>query len=127
MYLTLKRSTTQGSFFKNNSPTSFHPLLLKAPLFSEIASPSSVPPALLLLVRLPLYSGSHVLLFICWFCFSLFFPLCKKKAENRMSDRKYKEESKSTHFCTGSSKKHTDTYVSNWEINVDIRKILESG
>lgn len=83
MYLALKRSTTQGSFFKNNSLTSFHPLLLKALLFSEIASPSSVPPSLPPhpLPSLSCFSFHMLVLFF------LIFPLCKKwKAENRMSE-----------------------------------------
>lgn len=85
MYLALKRSTTQGSFFKNNSLTSFHPLLLKALLFSEIASPSSVPPPPppLPLPSLSCFSFHMLVLFF------LIFPLCKKwKAENRMSEGK---------------------------------------
>lgn len=83
MYLALKRSTTQGSFFKNNSLTSFHPLLLKALLFSEIASPSSVTPPLPPhpLPSLSCFSFHMLVLFF------LIFPLCKKwKAENRMSE-----------------------------------------
>lgn len=93
MYLALKRSTTQGSFFKNNSLTSFHPLLLKALLFSEIASPSSVPPPL---PPSPLPTPlCHVLVFICWFLFFFIFPLCKKwKAENRMSEGGKTQEAK---------------------------------
>lgn len=83
MYLTLKRSTIQGSFFRNNSLTSFHPLLLKALLFSEIASSSSVPPPLPPppLPSLSCFSFHMLVLFF------LIFPLCKKwKAENRMSE-----------------------------------------
>lgn len=84
MHLTLKSSTTQGSFFKNNNLTSFHPLLLKTLLFSEIASPSSVP------FSLPHSSSSspshlcHVLVFICWFCSSSFSPCVKKKKNERL-------------------------------------------
>lgn len=97
MYLALKRSTTQGSFFKNNSLTSFHPLLLKALLFSEIASPSSVPPPLPPyqppppppLPSLSCFSFHMLVLFF------LIFPLCKKwKAENRMSEGEKRQEAK---------------------------------
>lgn len=80
MYLALKRSTTQGSFFKNNSLTSFHPLLLKALLFSEIASPSSVPPPHPASPPShPLPFLCHVLVFICWFCSSSFSPCVKNE------------------------------------------------
>lgn len=83
MYLALKRSTTQGSFFKNNSLTSFHPLLLKALLFSEIASPSSVPPPPPCLPPSPSPPQPsplcHVLVFICWFCSSSFSPCVKNE------------------------------------------------
>lgn len=77
---TLLLRAAQGSFFKNNNLTSFHPLLLKPSCFLRLPLlPLFLSPPLLLLLLL-LSHLCHVLVFIRWF-FSPSFSPCVKKYE----------------------------------------------